>query len=182
MAVYRVKGSTINSKFAFVRARFGHAAEQQLEEQLARGTGASRPFLDSAWYPFETYVQVLKLIARNHYQDDVSRLAAIGEGSADVTFAATYRAFMSGDDFLRFLKRMPKLHAQFYDQGRIEVEIVASERECYIRHRDKDTYDDADLHVAQGFYRRAAELHGLEVVYCVFSRCARGVDFKLRWL
>lgn len=182
MVGYQVKGSTINSKFAFVRAEFGARGEERLARQLEDRTGEKRPFLDSTWYPFETYVAVLRLIAENHYGGDVRKLAALGVGSARQTFAKTYRAFLTGDDFLRFLKRMPRLHTQFYSQGRIEVEILPSETECFIRHRGKDRYDEADLYIAQGFYEGAAELHGLEVVYCEFVLTDEGADFRLRWV
>jgi hypothetical protein len=181
MVEYQVKGSTINSKFDFVRLEFGVEAEQRLEAQLEQQTGAKRPFLDSTWYPFKTYVAILRLIARNHYRGDLSKLAAIGAGSADVTFAGTYRAFVRGDDFLRFLRRMPQLHTQFYSQGRIDVELLDDRRGCSIRHRGKDTYDEADLYVAQGFYQRAAELHGLDVIDCAFTLTLEGAEFQLRW-
>ena len=181
MVGYQVKGSTINSKFAFVRAEFGALAEERLEQELERRVGETRPFLDSTSYAFSTYVAVLRLIAEKHYRGDLSKLTAVGVASARRTFAKTYRAFLTGEDFLRFLQRMPKLHTQFYSQGRIAVDTQQGRGECIVRHRGKAEYDEADLYVAQGFYEGAAELHGLEVVYCRFKLSEAGAEFRLRW-
>ena len=120
MAGYQVKGSTINSKFAFVRSEFGATAEESIGEELESSTGEARPFLDSSWYPFATYVALLRLIARHHFGGDLSKLTAIGAGSARLTFAHTYRAFLTGDDFLSRFRDKPA------DQELVVVKMGAS--------------------------------------------------------
>ncbi len=174
---YLVKGSTIRSKLDFVETRFGSEAVAALKQRLA-GTGIF-PLLAASWYPYDHYVEVVEAIADAHYDGDLTRLREVGAESAQTVLSSTYRAFVRKDDFSAFIEGMDRLHHLFYNLGRIDVE--SNETNCTILQRDKPRYADADIHIAAGFYERAAELHGLEDVSCAFERTSEGIDFRLSW-
>ena len=176
---YRVKGSTLNTKIAFVRERFGEEAVNRLIGKLSQ----DEPFkaFDSGWYPYEQYVRILELIAEQHFGGDLSRLVEAGEYSANQALSTTYAAFVVSGDFLGFLNRIAQLHSMFYSLGHIEVETLLHGKGCEIRHRGKSEYAEADMYVALGFYKGAGSLHGLQGVSGGFTRDRDGVTFSLSW-
>ena len=88
---YRVKGSSIRSKFEFVHDRFGEAAERRLKERF-RDHGIL-PVLDSVMYPFAEYDAVNRAIAEEFLDGDLTRLAEVGAYSAQKVLTGVYRAF-----------------------------------------------------------------------------------------
>ena len=178
-ATYQVKGSTIRSKFDFVDQHFGAEARADLEACFAsRGLF---PILTASWYPYDLYVEVLEELARRHFDGDLARLHEVGAASAQAALSTVYQAFVRDQGFVEFLSGISKLHHLFYNHGHIEVSIDPEEKGCTIRHRNKPRYAAADLHVAAGFYTRAAELHGLDGVRCRFETSGAGADFRLSW-
>lgn len=176
---YQVKGSTIRSKFEYVGHHFGADARAALEATF-EGRGLF-PLLTASWYPYDLYVEVLDALTARHFGGDASRLHEVGAASAQGALSTVYQAFVRDQGFLEFLVGMSKLHHLFYNQGHIEVRIHPEEKGCDILHRDKPRYATSDLHVATGFYTRAAELHGLRQVTCSFERTDAGADFVLGW-
>lgn len=176
---YQVKGSTILSKLDFVALRFGERARGRLEASL--GGKQAFPMEEGEWYPFELYVEVLEGIADAAFGGNLSRLVEVGAFSADRAFERTYQDYVRPEGFLAFLEGMAELHGVFYNQGHIEVSIGPDGSSADVWHRDKPRFVEADLFVARGFYRRAAELHGLEHVYCDFAIKADGAHFTLLW-
>ena len=178
-ATYQVKGSTLRSKLDYAEHAFGCEARSAVEALLKR-RGAF-PLLTAAWYPYDLYVEVLELIARDHLGGDRRRLVEVGAASAQAALSSVYQAFVCPGGFLEFLEGISKLHHLFYDQGRLDVRVHPDRRGCDILHRGKPLYAEADLHVAAGFYTRAAELHGLNPNRCTFEHSEDGVDFCLTW-
>jgi hypothetical protein len=176
---YQVKGSTINSKLAFVAERFGANARAELEKELA-DAGAPK-FFDSGWYPYAQYCDLLRRIADNQYAGNITRLEEAGEYSAAKALETTYSAFAKRGDFIGFLNHISMLHKMFYSEGRTEVEVMAGGKSCEIRHRDKPEFAEEDLHVALGFYRGSARLHGINKMSGRYFSDALGVTFVLDW-
>ncbi len=177
---YLVKGSSIRSKFEFVRERFGRAAERELREEFEPQAGAM-PFLDSSMYPFEIYDEINRAIAARFYDGDLERLREVGEFSARKVLTGVYRAFAAGRDFPRFLERAAVLHERFYRPGRMLVELGDDEASARVRLTDAPVYSEADLHIAAGFYLGAARLLGLENAFCDFHLKPDGAHFDLSW-
>ena len=181
---YQVKGSTVRSKLDFVHEAFGEKARSDLESQF-EGRGLL-PILVSGWYDYDLYIEVLEAIATAHYAGDLSRLEAIGAYSADQALRTVYAAFVRQAGFVEFLRGMSRLHHMFYNAGEIVVDVDASERRATIWHRDKPRVAEADLHIAAGFYRKAAEMHGgadggAESVTCTFATRDDGAHFTVCW-
>ncbi len=177
---YRVKGSSIRSKFEFVNERFGEAAVRRLKERF-RDRDGLLPVLDSAMYPFAIYDEVNRAIAEEFYDGDLARLAEVGAYSARKVLTGVYRAFAAGKDFPGFLKRAAVLHERFYSHGEMLVDLDAGGRACQITLRGAPTYSEADLYIAGGFYAGAAELLGTESLDWNLAWDSSGARFDLRW-
>jgi hypothetical protein len=149
---YLVKGSSISSKFEFVRQHSGRAAEDLLRKQF---TDQDRlfPILDSAWYPFELYDRVNRTIARLFFGGDLSSLEEVGIFSAERVLNTVYKSFIIGDDG----------HS---------AEII---------HSGAPNCAEADLYIASGFYRGAGRALGLDDVHSEFRLTADGAQFQLEW-
>lgn len=176
---YRVKGSTLNTKFAYVRERFGEDADAAMQAHF-EGRGLF-PILDADWYPYSLYVEVLQQLAKRHFDGKISKLVDVGDYSAEQALTSVYQAFVRGDEFTQFLGRISALHRLFYSMGRMEVRLWQDRDGCEIWHHDKPEYAEEDLFVALGFYLRAAKLHDLRSVSGTFSIEEEGAQFTITW-
>jgi len=176
---YRVKGSSIRSKFDFVRDRFGEAAERELKEQF-RERGIL-PVLDSMMYPFEDYDAVNRAIAEKFFDGEASRLSEVGAYSAQKVLTGVYRAFAAGKDYPGFLRRAAVLHERFYSHGGMDVDLAEDGKSCQITLRGAPTYSESDLYIAGGFYAGAADLLAIESLDWELSWDSSGARFQLRW-
>jgi len=177
---YRVKGSSISSKFDFLRDRFGEAAEKEFMNGFVNERGLF-PVLDSQWYPFALYDRINRAIASQYFSGDIRRLEQVGKFSAERVLSTTYSMYADGKDFTGFLRRAAVLHQRFYSQGKMEVSIGEDGKSATISHSGADIYSDADLHVAAGFYLGAGDLTGAKAVRCRMTRHQNGAEFKLQW-
>jgi len=178
---YQVKGSTVRSKFDFVHEQFGEQARQNLEERFK--DRALLPILVSGWYDYDLYIEVLEAIAVSHFAGNHEELQAIGAYSAEQSLRTVYAAFVRQGGFVEFLRGISRLHHMFYNAGELVVNVEASQRAATIWHRDKPRLADADLHVAAGFYRKAAEIHegpGGDA-RCEFTVRSDGAHFAVSW-
>ncbi len=177
---YQVKGSTVRSKFDFVHETFGGSARASLEERFANRD--LLPILVSGWYDFDLYIEVLEAIAEAHFDGDLKALEAIGAYSAETSLRTVYAAFVRQAGFVEFLRGMSRLHHMFYNAGEIAVEVDVGDRVATILHRDKPRVAKADLYIAAGFYRKAAEVHeGSGGATCDFVQDDDGAHFTVRW-
>lgn len=176
---YRVKGSSIRSKFDFVHDRFGEAAERQLKERF-RERGLL-PVLDSVMYPFDDYDAVNRAIAEEFFDGDLSRLSEVGVYSARQVLTGVYQAFAAGKDYPGFLRRAAVLHERFYSHGGMDVKLADDAKSCRILLQGAPTYSESDLYIAGGFYAGAADLLGIQSLNWELSWDASGARFDLRW-
>lgn len=176
---YRVKGTSINTKFDFVRERFGEEAEAMLRERV-RSDQAPR-ILASAWVPFEIYVDVLRAIADLFYRGNVQGLQEAGRFSAKQALTTTYKTFVTRRSFAEFLERMSSLHHLFYSEGRSEVDVADDGHSCTITLHDKPELPDEDLEVALGFYLGAGSLLGHHAIRGSYRVSDTQAVFQLSW-
>ena len=174
----QIKGSTLNSKVAFVRDRFGEDAAGQVESLLREETGGD--VLDGSWYPFEVYLAVLQSIADRHYGGDPSSLFEIGVHSAHEALTGIYD-FYQMLDFPQFLTRVSNLHGRFYSAGELSVEHEEGASRCAIRLHGAPPYSELDLYVAAGFYPGSARILGHPEIRCRFEDRGDEVLFQLDW-
>lgn len=177
---YSVKGSSISSKFDFLRDRFGAAAEKAFKDDFVNEPGLF-PVLDSQWYPFALYDRINRAIAYQYFSGDIRQLEQVGKFSAERVLSTTYSMYADGKDFVGFLKRAAVLHQRFYSQGKMEVSIGEDGKSAMILHSGADIYSDADLHVAAGFYIGAGEKTGASRLRCKMVQIPAGAQFRLSW-
>ncbi len=176
---YRVRGSSIRSKFDFVHDRFGDGAERRLKERF-RERGIL-PVLDSVMYPFEDYDAVNRAIAEEFFDGDMSGLSEVGAYSAQKVLTGVYKAFAAGKDYSGFLRRAAVLHERFYSHGGMQVDLAEDGRSATIVLRGAPTYSESDLYIAGGFYAGAAHLLGVRSFNWELSWDASSARFLLRW-
>lgn len=177
---YKVKGSTIRSKFKFVRDRFGREAEQKLREDLSDHPDLF-PLLDSSWYSFALYDQINRTIAQRFFGGNLEALKEVGAFSAEAALTTVYRAYVANRNYLGFLRRIERLHENLYSEGSMRVKVGDDGTSTEIIQFGAPMYSDADLHVAAGFYEGAGQLFGHDDISCSFSKRASGARFELRW-
>ncbi len=175
---YQVKGSSLRTKFDFVKARFGEAAARDLATEFAADIGVVP--LDSKWYPFALFQRLLAAIVDRFFDGDTARLVEVGEDSASRSLSSTYSAFALRD-FPQFLERIASLHSRFYNLGTMTVRRGAAATSCEIVLSGAPSYPLEDLLVAQGFYVGAAKHFGLANVRCSRRSDGRSATFTLSW-
>lgn len=178
---YTVKGSSIVTKFDYAEEHFGTEARKRLEERFS--DRKLLPVVPASWYPFKDYADVLESLSEMFLQGDLSRLDDVGSYSARRSLSGIYQSFVISNEqnFLDFLGRISALHGMFYSHGNLQVKVRDDGKGCSLWHRDKPEVRACDLYVAQGFYKEAGRLHGIDNIRCTFEREDGAVRFDLRW-
>ena len=176
---YNVKGSSINTKLAYVREHFGEEGENAILETVENED--LRTILDSSWYPFELYVEVLNVIAKHHFGGNLAGLQEVGRYSAATALRSTYRAFLGRDSYTGFLGRISSLHHMLYSDGKSEIQIGEDGTSCKVVLSGKPTIAEEDLQIALGFYLGCGVLYGHESVRGSFTQVDGEGHFHLEW-
>ena len=175
----KVRGSSITSKFAYVRETFGPAAESKLNERFAGSPHF--PALDALWYPFSHYLEVNQAIADTCFDGDVKRLREVGQFSAEHALTHLYKVYAKEATFVDFLLKISNLHKRFYSAGSMEPRIDEAGGQADIVLSGNREYPVEDLYIAQGFYVGAAKRLGHQNVLSKISRTADGAIIAVRW-
>ena len=174
---YKIKGSSIRTKFQFVKERFGDAAENALQDKFDRSL---LPLLDSSWYPFTFNEQVSQAIVHEHFGGDMSKLRDVGAFSAERVLTSVYKFYGTAKGFIEFLRRAELLHETCYSKGGMRVEIGGDLKSCQI-HLRAPVFSEADMQVAAGFYTGAAGFFGEKNVSCACAPENSGAHFNMSW-
>lgn len=175
---YWVKGSSINSKLAYTEETFGPQAAETLEEFLEE-RGAPQ-VLEASWYPFQLYDDVLRFVAAEFLDGDLTRLQDVGRFSARQSLTGTYSVFVRPGGFRSFLERSATFHSRYYSVGTLQLEAAGDDGKSFrLLQEGAPVYTQPDLEIACGFYSQAAEMMGLENVRCRYEYTDHGVRFVL---
>jgi len=174
---YKIKGSSIRTKFQFVKEKYGDAAEQALQGQFDRSLF---PILDSSWYPFSFNEKISLTIVRAHFAGDMSRLREVGAFSATRVLTSVYKFYATAKGFIEFLRRAELLHETCYSKGGMKVDIGGDLKSCDIYLR-APIFSEADMHVAAGFYEGAAAFFGETGITCTCAHEGHGAHFHMAW-
>jgi hypothetical protein len=178
--IYGVKGSTVRTKFEYVRQRFGEEDERLFREHF-KDRSELQPLLDVSWISFRLYDELNCYIAEKFFGGDMSRLQEVGTYSAERALQTTYRAFARGKDFLQFLDQMREYVRAFYNVGDLLVEVGDNQKSAIVKFRKAPEYTLAELHMSAGFFVGAGRLMGLSDITCRSSLSRQGIDLDLRW-
>ncbi len=177
---YRVKGSSIRSKFEFVRERYGVEAESRLIQKF-KSRPEITPLLDTAWYPFAIYEEINQAIVREFFSGDVARLREVGSYSASLALRTTYRAYALGKDFVQFLRGTGVYYQTFYDRGDVQVTVSDDRRAAELKFSGAPLYTETDLQVAVGFFVEAGRILGVSNITGTGSFTPKGTCVRLHW-
>ena len=175
---YEVKGSSLKTKFDFIKEHYSPQKAKLIEELFAdRGIF---PILESQWYDYSVYIDLLNTIAVSLYNGDLKKLEKLGAYSADLALKGIYKSFIAKKDFLTFLKNMSLLHTRFYNMGKMAVNKI-TDNEVEISISGAPRYDEPDIYVSIGFYIEAGKLCGISNITYNFERIDNGMKFILKW-
>lgn len=176
---YWVKGGSINSKRAYLEERVGPDAARRLDAFLTEH-GAPQ-VLEASWYPFQLYDDVLRLVAREFLDGDLTRLRDVGRFSARQSLTGTYSVFVRPGGFRSFLERSATFHSRYYSAGSLQLVAASDDGKSFELAQDgAPIYTQPDLEIASGFYCEAAEMMGLSGVTCDYDYTDTGVRFLMR--
>ncbi len=176
---YKVKGSSINSKIYFIKERFSESNAENLINHFK--DIISFPVLESSWYDYKLYVDILKKIVEMFYNSDVEKLKQVGVFSAKTVLSGVYKSFVHDKNFIKFLQKISRLHSRFYNQGEMSVNVLDNEQKCEITLKGAPTYSKEDNYIAAGFYIGSAIECGLSNVRCDIKPGNGFVQFILEW-
>lgn len=176
--IYKVKGSSLKSKFDFIKEHFSSKKEELIRELFEDRN--IFPLLESQWYDYSIYIDLLNTIAISIYKGDLKKLENLGAYSAKLALNGIYKSFVSQKDFLTFLKNVSLLHSRFYNKGKMDV-FIKSDNVVELVLSGAPRYDEADIYIAAGFYLEAAKLCGLTNIKYKFERIENGVKYILNW-
>ncbi|MFO8062460.1 MAG: hypothetical protein R6U31_05990 [bacterium] len=179
MSDYKVKGSSINSKFDYIEENY---SQEDLEEfKKVIENMIDFPVLDSQWYDFDVYEKINRTIARVYFGNDMEKLLDVGKYSAVKVLTGVYSAYVRNHDFIAFLKRISMLHSRFYNKGKMDVDFNREDNTCTIVLHSAPRYPESDNYIAAGFYAGAAEICGKKNIKYSIIEENDSVRFELTW-
>jgi len=176
-ADYCVKGSVLQSKLDALESLCGRPAVVSLQNRF-RGRLPRRLNL-LEWYPFGLLEEVLEDMREQSFDGKLARLSEIGEETARILLASTYRPLTTARSWTTFMSTAARLHSQYYNQGEMIVSFDAAGL-CRVDLANAPRYAATDLHVAGGFYCGTASALGVSKPAYVFLTDDRGAHFEIR--
>ena len=178
-----VKGTKITSKLEFVRQRFGEETLDRVLASLPDGHAATaRHALPIGWYDGAIYDELVEAVCRVAAAGDPAIYDVMGVDSAERQMAGAYGGYLK-HDLVRTLESMVPMHGQLNRPAEMAVE-TSSPGACTIVVRAPRS-SAAGCRVSRAFYRRVAELSGVQQVAVTESTCtSRGDEacrFHVRW-
>ena len=179
MSDYKVKGSSISSKFDYIEENYSGEDLEEFKKVIENMIDF--PVLDSQWYDFDVYDKINRTIARVYFDNDMEKLLDVGKHSAARVLSGVYSAYVRNHDFIAFLKRISMLHSRFYNKGEMDVDFSKENNSCTIVLHSAPRYPRSDNYIAAGFYVGAAEICGLKNVSYSINEEKEKVRFELKW-
>ncbi|MDY6787876.1 MAG: hypothetical protein SVK54_07110 [candidate division WOR-3 bacterium] len=179
MSDYKVKGSSISSKFDYIEENYSAEVLEEFKNVIENMIDF--PVLDSQWYDFDVYDKINRTIARIYFDNDMEKLRDVGKHSAERVLSGVYSAYVRNHDFIAFLKRISMLHSRFYNKGEMDVDFSRDNKSCTIVLHSAPRYPRSDNYIAAGFYVGAAEFCGLKNVAYSITEEKDSVRFELKW-
>ncbi len=175
---YMVKGISITSLFRYLNEHYSEETSDTIRSKVKDHD--KFPIMNSGWYPYELYIEILELIAAECFNGKLSSLEALGEYSSRNVLGGIYKVFVAGKDFTRFLKKISVLHKRFYNLGTMEVRMI-SEKTVEILLVGAPEYAEADIYIAGGLYATAAKICGSPSAKYEYSKVTNGIRYLVTW-
>ena len=177
---YMVKGIALRTKFEYVKDHRGAAADQSFRAGFAHRKDLM-PLLDSSWYPFALYDEVIRGIATRFFGGQLSGLREVGVTSAEKALTTVYRSFARSGDVAGFFERIGLLYQTYYNLGQMKPELEKSGNGCGVVLSGAPVFSPADLEITAGFFLGACRLLGKPQARCSHHSSKDMVRYELRW-
>jgi hypothetical protein len=177
---YLVKGIAIRTKFEYVRDHHGVAADESFRAAFTHHKGLM-PLLDSSWYPFAVYDEVIRAIAAKFFSGQLAGLREVGAASAEKALTTVYKSFARSGDVAGFFERIGSLYSTYYNVGLMKAQMSAAGSGCTLLLSGAPQYSPADLEVSAGFFLGACKLLGKPQARCSIHSAKEGVHYDLKW-
>jgi hypothetical protein len=177
---YKVKGIAVRTKFDYVRENHGKSAEEALKSGLVQYR-SHMPLLDSSWYPFAFYDDVIRAIATRFFSGHLTGLREVGVYSAQQALTTVYKSFARSGSVAEFFKRIGSVHSTYYNLGEMRDEADPAGNGCTVLLSGAPVYSEADQEISVGFFLGACRLLGKPEARCSVRTANGGVRYELRW-
>jgi len=177
---YKVKGIAVRTKFEYVRDQHGPAAEEALRPVLDHYK-ALMPLLDSSWYPFSLYDEVIRTIATRFFGGRLAGLREVGVYSAQQALTTVYKSFARSGNVTEFFKRIGSVHSTYYNLGEMHDEVDPAGNGCTVIQSGAPLYSEADQEISAGYFLGACKLLGKPQARCNVKATRDSVRYELRW-
>ena len=151
---------------------------RMLEDQEDREVLQKR-VLPTEWYPYRTYVNLLKLVDKHFGRGDLSFAREMGRMAADSDLTGIYRAFLKLGPTKFLMKRVMNMWKGYYDSGKIEL-IEVEEKKAHVKVSDFQDIKKVHCKSIEGWIERFLELGGAKGVQVREIKCrSEGAPFCL---
>lgn len=123
MGKAKVKGTAVNATYHFLIKNHGDKAWDQILAKLSRKDRSvlRGRILVGSWYPFETFVALLRTIDDTFGKGDNKLLVELGKFSAEDGLSTVYRFFYKVGSPNFIISRAAKVWSSYYDGGVMDV-------------------------------------------------------------
>jgi hypothetical protein len=139
------------------------------------------PLLDSSWYPFAIFDEVIRAVATRFFAGRLAGLRDVGNFSAEKALTTVYRSYVRAADIPGFLGRLGSLHQTYYNQGEMTAEMDPSGGGATVSLLGAPVHSDADNEVTAGFLLGACRLLGKPAARCACRVAGGAVRWELHW-
>jgi hypothetical protein len=178
----KVKGNTIKSRIAFVKARFGEAAwEKVLSSLPAHDQSELRNVvLNVAWFPFELGKRLDRAIVEVVGGGDARIFEEMGRASARENLGGVHKNFLDPRDPARFMAKAPLIYRFYYDTGYRTWEPTGPTSGVLTTY-EAETFSVPDCATVIGWHKEGLAMAGATDVQIVEESCRVRGDAVCRY-
>lgn len=186
MGDLNVKGSAVVSTYNWVVKKYGEGGWNKILS--AMGRKERKPLggrlLIGAWYPFESYVAMLRAVDDIYGDSDNVLLVELGRFSAEDGLSTVYRFFFKVGSPNFIISRAAKVWSSYYNGGSMEV-IKNDKGHAIVRLGDWPLPKKEHCDRVRGWITRAIEMSGGRNVVVKETKCqcsgGKCCEYDLKW-
>lgn len=171
----RVKGSALRARVQYVK-ELGVPAYAKLLTALSQDTRrqVEQGFSPFAWYPFETFVELVTVVDRVFGAGDLALCEQLGRHACDANLTTLYKMLYKIGNIHFILRRAALAWSLSYDEGELRV-VGQGERSAALQIAGVRQPARAHCLSVKGWVARAGELSGAKDLV-VTERCRLNGD------
>lgn len=186
MVMVNVKGSAIVSTYNYIVKEHGETGWNKVLATLRKKekNPLMRKLLVGSWYPFDTYVALLRALDDIYGKGDNRLIFNLGKFSAEDGLSTIYRFFFKVGSPNFIISRAAKIWSSYYSVGEMTIENNEKGMATIVL-RDWPTPMKEHCDRVRGWITRAIEMSGGKDVKVKETKCQCTGDkvcqYDLRW-